>query len=89
MQTVLRFLALVVRCARAWFRSHNEQLIVELALRQQLATYSQTKSMPRITPLDRVFWVALFRFWPRWRNTLVIVKPSTVIGWHRKGFRLY
>jgi transposase InsO family protein len=39
--------------------------------------------------MDRAFWVALFRFWPRWRDTLVIVKPDTVIRWHRKGFRLY
>ena len=44
---------------------------------------------PRLTPLDRAFWVALSRFWPRWRDTLVIVKPDTVIRWHRKGFRLY
>jgi hypothetical protein len=43
----------------------------------------------RFTPLDRAFWVALFRFWTRWRDTLVIVKPDTVIRWHLKGFRLY
>jgi putative transposase len=40
-------------------------------------------------PIDRAFWVALFRFWPPWRDALVIVKPDTVIRWHRKGFRLY
>ena len=33
--------------------------------------------------------VALSRLWPRWRDTLVIVKPDTVVRWHRKGFRLY
>ena len=33
--------------------------------------------------------VAAFRFWPRWREVLVIVKPDTVIRWHRKGLRLY
>jgi transposase InsO family protein len=31
----------------------------------------------------------LRRFWPRWSDVLVIVKPETVIGWHRAGFRLY
>jgi hypothetical protein len=65
MQALLRFLALIIRCAPALLRSHNEQAIVELALRQQLAVYSQKKSKPKITPLDRFFWVALFRFWPR------------------------
>jgi putative transposase len=32
-------------------------------------------------------WVALVRLWPNWRKTLMVVKPETVIGWHRKGFR--
>jgi transposase InsO family protein len=63
--------------------------IGELALRQQLATYAQKQTKPALSPLDRAFWVALFRFWPHWRDTLVIVKPDTVIRWHRKGFRLY
>ena len=89
MQALLHFLTLFIRCAPALFRSRNEQAIVELALRQQLATYSQKKTKPKIAPLDRVFWVALFRFWPRWKRVLVIVKPDTVIRWHRKGFRLY
>ncbi len=39
--------------------------------------------------MDRANWVALSRFWPRWKDALVIVKPDTVIRWHRKGFRLY
>ena len=34
---------------------------MELALRQQLAVYSQKKSKPKITPLDRVFWITLSR----------------------------
>jgi len=89
MQALLHFLALIVRSAPALFRSRKEQAIVELALRQQLATLSQKKSKPKITPLDRVFWIAFFRFWPRWKRVLVIVKPDTVVRWHRKGFRLY
>ena len=79
----------LLRCSLAFFRNHNEQVLVELALRQQLATYAQKQSKPKIIPLDRAFWVALFRFWPRWKDALVIVKPDTVVRWHRKGFRLY
>jgi hypothetical protein len=63
--------------------------MVELALRQQLATYAQKQTKPKRTPLDRAFWVALFRLWPRWKEVLVIVKPDTVVRWHRKGFRRY
>jgi len=89
MKAILQFLVLVARCAPALIRSRSEQAIVELTLRQQLAAYAVKNRRARLTPLDRAFWVAMFQFWPRWRNTLVIVKPSTVIGWHRKGFRLY
>jgi hypothetical protein len=39
--------------------------------------------------MDRLLWVLLSRLLPNWREMLVIVKPETVIGWHRKGFRLY
>jgi len=38
---------------------------------------------------DRLFWTALRQCWPRWTDVLVLVKPDTVIGWHRAGFRLY
>jgi transposase InsO family protein len=89
MQALVHFLTLIFRCAPALFRSRIEQATVELALRQQLATLSQKKPKPKITPLDRVFWVALFRFWPRWKQVLIVVKPDTVVRWHRKGFRLY
>ena len=89
MRALLNFLTALLRCALAFFRGRNEQAIVELALHQQLAIYALETTRPRLAPLDRAFWVALFRFWPRWRDTLVIVKPDTVIRWHRKGFRLY
>ncbi len=39
--------------------------------------------------LDRLFWTTLRRCWSRWTEALVIVKPETVVGWHRVGFRLY
>ena len=80
---------LLLRCLPALLRSPAEQARVELALRQQLATYAHKGSRPKITALDRAFWVVLARLWPRWRDALCIVKPETVLQWHRKGFRLY
>ena len=61
MRALLHFTTLILCCVPAFFRSRNEQAIVELALRQQLATYAQKRSKPRLTPLDRAFWVALSR----------------------------
>src|SRR4030095_4821612 len=60
-----------------------------LALRQQLAILKQTEKRPAISTKDRLFWVWLSRIWSEWRAHLLIVKPDTVIGWHRKGFRLF
>jgi len=66
------------------------RLAVEnLTLRQQLAVYNRSSKRPRLRPRDRVFWVWLSRLWHDWRSTLVIVKPDTVVRWHRQGFRLY
>ncbi|MCK4412546.1 MAG: integrase core domain-containing protein [Candidatus Eisenbacteria sp.] len=59
------------------------------ALRQQLTIYLRTQRRARLRASDRAFWVALHRLWPDWTRPLVIVKPETVIGWHRKGFRLF
>jgi hypothetical protein len=84
MRALLNFATLLLRCPLGFFRSRKEQAIVELALRQQLATYAQKRSRPGLTPLDRAFWVALSRFWRGWKEALVIVKPDTVVRWHRK-----
>jgi hypothetical protein len=49
----------IVRSCVALFRSRQNQAIVELALRQQLAVYPRRPPRPRLLPLDRAFWVAL------------------------------
>jgi hypothetical protein len=44
---------------------------------------------PRLRPSDRLFWTWLSRVCPDWRSALVLVKPETVVAWHRKGFRFF
>jgi transposase InsO family protein len=39
--------------------------------------------------VDRFFWTTLRCVWPRWTDVLIIVKPNTVVRWHRTGFRLF
>jgi hypothetical protein len=59
------------------------------ALRQQLAVYKRKHPRPRLQRLDRLFWVALRRFWSGWSDALIIVQPKTVVSWHRAGFRVF
>jgi len=89
MRTLLILLISLLRSAFALLRSREEQAIVELTLRQQLAVYAQKRPRPKLSPLDRAFWVALSRLWPRWKYHLVVVRPETVVRWHRNGFRKY
>jgi putative transposase len=61
-----------------------------LALRHQLQVPQRTRSRRlRVTKTDRWLWGLLSRIWTGWRTALVIVKPETVIAWHRRGFRLW
>ncbi len=60
-----------------------------LALRQQLAVLHRSAPRPKLRPWDRHFWVWLSRVWSGWQAALLIVKPATVIRWHRQGFRYY
>ena len=45
--------------------------------------------MPRLRAGDRAFWVVLRKLWSGWDRSLIIVRPETVIAWHRQGFRLF
>ena len=49
----------------------------------------RTSRRPSPRPTDRLLWVLRSRLLPNGREMLVIVTPETVIGWHRKGFRVY
>jgi transposase InsO family protein len=60
-----------------------------LALRQQIAVLKRQRPRPPLNATDRFFWITLRNLWARWSDVLLIVKPETVIGWHRAGFRLF
>jgi hypothetical protein len=55
------------------------------ALRQQLAVYKRSVKRPNINDGDRIFWMTIMRFLREWKEAVVIVKPETVVKWHRKG----
>ncbi len=74
---------------RSLFVSRETLVLENLALRQQLNAYKRTGKRPRLRMVDRAFWVWLSKLWRKWSTALVIVKPETVIRWHRQGFKLY
>jgi hypothetical protein len=61
-----------------------------IALQHQLAVLRrQRPGRPQLSSLDRLLWVWLYQIWPQVIDTMVLVKPATLVEWHRKGFRLY
>jgi putative transposase len=82
------FLALLCGL-RVFFRSRVNTALEVIALRQQLTVFKRKQPRPALTSTDRLFWITLCRLWCGWKNVLLIVKPETVVGWHRTGFRLY
>src|ERR1035437_5577452 len=62
-----------------------------LALRHQVLVLQRQHGRRRVQlrPADRVYWVVLSRLWPRWREALLLVRPETVLAWHRRGLRWY
>src|SRR6201988_3660702 len=76
---------LLARC----FRSRHTLLLENLALRQQLTVLKRKHRRPKVSRLDKLFWVLAHRFWSARKSSLIIVTPETVVRWHRAGFRLY
>jgi putative transposase len=66
----------------------KSSLCSQLSLyQQQLLNHKLPK--PRPTPAFRQLWVFISKLWPDWKSALVVVKPETVLGWHRTAFRFY
>ncbi len=75
---------------RSWFRNRAMLQMENLALRHQLTVLKRSqRGRLRLDSADRWLWIWLSRFWSNWRSALLIVKPETVIAWHRQGFRWY
>ena len=83
------FVLSILAAIRVFLRSRGDTALEVLALRQQVAVLKRNRPRPKLNSLDRLFWATLRRIWCRWTDVLVIVKPETVVGWHRARFRLY
>jgi hypothetical protein len=86
---VLDLISILFAALHVLFRNRVDTSLEIHALRQQLAVLKRKRPRPSLNRLDRFFWTSLRHIWPRWSDVLVLVKPETVVGWHRAGFRLY
>jgi transposase InsO family protein len=73
----------------AFVISRHQLALEAVALRQQLAVYKRKQPHPKLRRSDRLFWVMLRRAWKNWPKVLILVKPGTVVAWHRAGYRLF
>jgi len=85
--SMLRLLVALLPTLRSALRSRRDLVVENLALRQQLATLASRRH-PVIRPVDRLFWILLRRLWSGWAESLAIVRPDTIVRWHRAGFRI-
>ena len=75
-------------CLRAALMTRTALALENAALRQQLTIYQRAQKRVRLRAEDRAFWVVLRKLWSGWERALIVVRPETVIAWHRQGFKL-
>ena len=74
---------------KAIFAGRAALVSENLTIRHQLSVLQRSSLRPKLRKRDRIFWAWLLRLWLGWRSALLIVKPETVVRWHRQGFKLY
>jgi len=80
------FLKLVTSPLRPMCRVEGENA----ALRHQLVVLRRkVRGRVELTNGDRLFFILLYRWFPSVLKAMVIVRPETVVRWHRAGFRRY
>src|ERR1700736_1959565 len=88
-QIVLRLLIDLIALIALAFRLRRATAAEILVLRRQIALYKERGIKPRRTDaVTRISLALLSRFF-NWRDSLVVVRPETMIRWHRAGWRLF
>ena len=90
LDSISGWLALFLATASSVLKTRAALQLENVALRHQLSVLRRSaKKGPQLHAADRLLWVWLSRVWPSWRSSLILVKPETVIAWHRNAFRLF
>lgn len=80
---------LILQALFAVFRSRESLILENAALRHQIEVLQRNTRRPELKWRDRAFWDVISGIWTDWRGALFIVRPETVVRWHRHGFRFY
>src|ERR1700687_6114348 len=84
------FLTKLLLVALSRLKSRASLEAENLVLRQHVIVLSRkSRSRARLRNIDRLIFVWLYRFFPSILNAITVVKPETIIRWHRRGFRAY
>lgn len=82
-----RFVSLLLQGLVSLLRARRDLAFKNLPLRQQLVVLKGKGVRPQLSQTDRFFWALILKIWLPWRDVLHVVRPKTVIRWHREGFR--
>jgi hypothetical protein len=87
---MIALLCFVMAVLAAPFKSKSRLEAENAALRHQLIVLRRKRQgRVRLTNSDRWFFIQLYRWFPSILNVLVVVRPETLVHWHRAGFRCY
>src|SRR5664280_3931586 len=87
---MIALLCFVMAVLAAPFKSKSRLEAENAALRHQLIVLRRkVPGRVRLTNNDRWFFIQLYRWFPPILNVLTIVRPETLMRWHRVGFRCY
>jgi putative transposase len=90
LRSTFDWLSVVLGVLLSLLKSRAALQLENLALRHQIGVLQRSaKKRLRLNNSDRLLWIGLCRVWAEWRSALVIVKPDTVLAWHRWAFRMF
>lgn len=79
----------ILQFIRNLFISRAQLQIENIYLRKQLEIVTRSSQRIKVKKLDKVFLILGSKFLRSWKDHLVIVKPETLIRWHRERFKLF
>jgi hypothetical protein len=76
--------------AASLFKPESQLEAENAALRQQLIVLQRkVRGRVQFTNSDRLFFIQLYRWFPSVLQAIRIIRPETLVRWHRAGFRRY
>lgn len=82
-------ICIVFHFLRAFVADRTQLAFGIITLRKQMANFKRKQPRFKLQFACRLFWVIISKIWPEWKSTLIIVKPDTVVKWHRTLFKMY